>query len=1224
MSLYFRLVDEDLEDLEKYEIGAFVGDECRGLAEKLELTGGESCLYMRIRSNESSGESVDFLLRDKQTGDTVIVKPKDGSAFLFKSGSRVGMPSDPFVMARFYNVVVKTEGKGSVKFTDGLYAAGTVLDLTAVAEEGYHFVEWSNGSTDEAINVNVDADIDLTASFAPNIYEATFTIVSDTHPFEETINVACGDTIVAPKIPVIEGLTFSGWNDLPEVMPAHDIAVSGVYELGIYKLVFKIDGETVEEAELEFGKTITLPEAPAKEGYKFDGWANVPATMPSHDVEIHSSYTVQSYPLVFKIGEDVLLSEDIAYGTSIVAPDAPAKDGYSFSGWSGVPETMPAAPLTLTGSYSINSYLLTFKVDGVEVSSAQVEFGAPVSAPEAEEKTGYTFNGWGLLPETMPSHDVEIHGNYSVNSYYLTFMVDDKELEKDTVSYGASIIAPSIADKEGYTFSGWDKKIPATMPAENLVFSGKYDVNTYKVVYKLDGEVAFEAEAAFGASVPTFTAPDKSGFAFEGWSQSDIPAVMPARDLEFNGSYIVNEFELTYKIGEEIISSNKVIFGTEITAPEAPAKEGYTFTGWNKDLKVMPNEDVVVEGAYKINTYKITYTVENEDFGTQEYEYGAPVTALAEPTQEGHTFSGWGDVPATMPAHDLTFGGTFAENFYRVTFRIDGTVLFTDDVEYGTPVTAPEAPAKEGYTFNGWGEIPTAMPAYDLEYDGSYTINRYPITFKIGDDVVYYATLEYGASIESPAAPEKEGHSFSGWGVVPAVMPASELEITGDYTVNSYNLVFRIGEEDFSTTQVKFGEAITAPEAPAKEGHTFSGWSELPASMPASDLLITGVYNVNSYALSFKIGNDEIFKGDIPFGMVISAPEAPLKEGHTFAGWGMVPKTMPAYDLEVNGSYDVNVYNLSYLIDGGNFSTTQIAYGSQITAPEAPAKEGHTFLGWSDAVATMPASDLVISGTYAVNNYNIEFKIGDDSIYKGVLPYGTSIVAPEGPLKEGHTFAGWGMVPSVMPAKDLTFDGSYTVNIYKLIFDIDGEDFYTTQLAYGSDIVAPAEVPDKEGHSFEGWGNVPATVPANDLRISGTYSPNHYTLTFKIGEDVYFTGEQPYGSVIEEPATPVKEGYTFAGWEKYPETVPAENVEVNGSFTINQYKVEFVIKDYDANGDKVVESYVRDFGEPVTIPEVDNTRTGYTFSGFGVVPATVPASDVVYTGEFVVNYYTLT
>ncbi|MDE6511512.1 MAG: InlB B-repeat-containing protein, partial [Muribaculaceae bacterium] len=198
------------------------------------------------------------------------------------------------------------------------------------------------------------------------------------------------------------------------------------------------------------------------------------------------------------------------------------------------------------------------------------------------------------------------------------------------------------------------------------------------------------------------------------------------------------------------------------------------------------------------------------------------------------------------------------------------------------------------------------------------------------------------------------------------------------------------------------------------------------------------------------------------------------------------------------------------------------------------------------------------------------------------------------------------------------------VNIYKVVFDIDGEDFYTTQLAYGTEIVAPAEVPDREGHSFEGWGAVPVTVPANDLRISGTYSPNHYTLTFKIGEEIYFTGEQPYGSVIEEPATPVKEGYTFEGWEKYPETVPAENVEINGSFRINQYKVEFVIKNYDANGDKVVESYERNYGEPITIPEVDNTRTGYTFSGFGVVPATVPASDVVYTGEFNIDYFNLT
>ncbi len=1224
MSLYFKLVDKDFEDLGKYEIGAFVGDECRGLAEKLVLSEDESCLYMRIRSNESSGEALDFLLRNKETGDTVIVKPADGSDFIFKSGSRVGMPSAPFVMTRFYNVTVSTEGKGSVEFTDGLYAAGTELNLKAVPDTGYHFVGWSNGTSDEAISLTVNENLDLIASFSPNIYKATFIIDNDVKPFEEVIDVACGDTIVAPRVPVIEGLTFSGWNDLPEVMPAHDIVATGSYEIGVYKIVFKVDGEVVEEAELEFGKPINIPTVPAKEGYVFNGWDNVPSTMPSHDVEIHSSYTLQSYLLTFKLENETILSENVAFGTSIVAPEAPAKEGYSFSGWNGLPETMPAAPLTVTGSYTVNSYNLVFKIDGVEVSAEKVEYGAPVAAPKTEEKTGYTFNGWGELPATMPAHDVEMHASYTANSYKLTFNLDGTILQSDELTYGSSVVAPEVAAKEGYSFSGWDKEVPATMPAEDLVISGKYDINSYKVTYKIDGEVAQESEVAYGAAVPTYSAPAKDGYAFVGWSASDIPSFMPAKDLEFNGSYIVNEFDLTFKIGDEIISSNRVVFGSEITSPEAPAKEGYTFSGWGNVPATMPQQDVVIEGSYTINRYKVTYIIEDKEYLTQEYEFGAPIEAPAEPTEEGHSFSGWGDIPATMPAFDLTFGGTFAENFYRLTFRLDGIVIYTDDVVYGTAFSAPEVPEKEGHTFNGWGDIPTAMPAYNLEYDGTYTVNNYPISFKIGDSVIYQGELPYGASIEAPAAPLYEGHTFGGWGLVPNSMPASELEITGEYTVNSYNLIFRIGDEDFYTTQVKYGEAITAPEAPEKIGHSFSGWSELPAAMPASDLIVTGAYTVNNYALSFKIDNEEIFKGDIPYGMEISAPEAPLKEGHTFAGWGMVPNTMPASDLEVIGTYNVNVYNLSYLIDGNSFYSTQIAYGSAINAPEAPAKEGHSFLGWSDAVATMPAGDLVISGSYAVNNYNIEFKIGDDSIYKGEIPYGTAIVAPEAPYKEGHTFDGWGMVPATMPASDLAFDGSYTVNIYKLIFDIDGEDFYTTQLAYGTEIVAPAEVPDKEGHSFEGWGNVPATMPANDIEISGTYSANHYTLTFKIGDEVYFTGEQPYGSVIKEPNTPVKEGYTFAGWEKYPETVPAENVEVNGSFSINQYKVEFVIKDYDANGDKVVASEVLDYGKPITIPDIDNTKTGYTFSGFGVVPATVPASDVVYTGEFVVNYYTLT
>ncbi|MDE5997296.1 MAG: hypothetical protein K2G77_03685, partial [Muribaculaceae bacterium] len=110
MSLYFRMENKDFEDLSSFEIGAFVDDECRGLAEKLDLTQGESCLYMRIRSNKASGEKLSFFMKDKKTGQIVIVKGSDGSELTFKADSRGGMPSDPFEMSPFYLIVFKIDG----------------------------------------------------------------------------------------------------------------------------------------------------------------------------------------------------------------------------------------------------------------------------------------------------------------------------------------------------------------------------------------------------------------------------------------------------------------------------------------------------------------------------------------------------------------------------------------------------------------------------------------------------------------------------------------------------------------------------------------------------------------------------------------------------------------------------------------------------------------------------------------------------------------------------------------------------------------------------------------------------------------------------------------------------------------------------------------------------------------------------------------------------------
>ena len=133
------------------------------------------------------------------------------------------------------------------------------------------------------------------------------------------------------------------------------------------------------------------------------------------------------------------------------------------------------------------------------------------------------------------------------------------------------------------------------------------------------------------------------------------------------------KFKLTYSVDGKEYKTSELEYGTSITAEGAPTKEGYTFSGWSEIPKTMPAKDVTVTGTFTVNKYKLTYTVDGEEYKTSEVEYGASITAEAEPTKEGYTFSGWSEVPATMPAKDVTITGTFTINKYKLTYTVDGS-----------------------------------------------------------------------------------------------------------------------------------------------------------------------------------------------------------------------------------------------------------------------------------------------------------------------------------------------------------------------------------------------------------------------------------------------------------------------------------------------------------------------------------------------------------------------
>ena len=119
------------------------------------------------------------------------------------------------------------------------------------------------------------------------------------------------------------------------------------------------------------------------------------------------------------------------------------------------------------------------------------------------------------------------------------------------------------------------------------------------------------------------------------------------------------EHTLTYIVDGETYTSYILKEGDVITPEDNPTKEGYTFSGWSEIPSIMPANDVTITGSFTINKYKLTYVVDGEEYKTVEVDYGTAITLEAPPTKDGYTFSGWSEIPETMPANDVTITGTF-------------------------------------------------------------------------------------------------------------------------------------------------------------------------------------------------------------------------------------------------------------------------------------------------------------------------------------------------------------------------------------------------------------------------------------------------------------------------------------------------------------------------------------------------------------------------------------
>ena len=248
-----------------------------------------------------------------------------------------------------------------------------------------------------------------------------------------------------------------------------------------------------------YGVGATLPTDVTRTGYTFKGWydnkalAGSPVTAISNtetgNKEYWAKWEINQYTVTVKPenGEaDITITQD--YDTPIIAPADPTREGYQFNGWDKeIPSTMPAENVTVTAKWVVNQYTITFDTNGgSEITPITQNYGTAITAPANPTREGYTFIGWDkAIPATMPAENMTITANWKVNQYTITFdTAGGSEIAPITQDYDTAITAPANPTREGYTFIGWDKEIPATMPAENITLKAKW-----KDIEKPTGEI---------------------------------------------------------------------------------------------------------------------------------------------------------------------------------------------------------------------------------------------------------------------------------------------------------------------------------------------------------------------------------------------------------------------------------------------------------------------------------------------------------------------------------------------------------------------------------------------------------------------------------------------------------------------------------------------------------------------------------------------------------------
>ena len=462
-------------------------------------------------------------------------------------------------------------------------------------------------------------------------------------------------------------------------------------------------------------------------------------------------------------------------------------------------------------------------------------------------------------------------------------------------------------------------------------------LQTYTITYEgITGANNFDNPSEYTILTPTIilAEPQKEGHTFKGWTPEGIIEQGSTGPKTFTATWEIKKSSITFDFanGEEpfVISGN---YGDSFDTPDQPTKDGNTFSGWDKDIPSMIQEEPLTitaiwdpcpvcdagtgatcslsvvnnqctysnsciagytglqqEEPYKpsctIETYDISYKLnggQNHPDNPLHYTIESDKIDLQDPTKEGYDFQGW--EPKNFINHGSTglqeFEAIWSAHQYKMSFvtnTTSGTIIVEDS--FGTPLTAPTGFTKEGAIFSGWDkEVPSTIPAEDQEFVAQWT---------------FCEPCENGADAQcSMSVVENQCHyetsCSEGYDTLQGTGTKAPTCSPTPYRIQ-YNLN---GGENNENNPDSYDITSGTIEllAPTKAGNTFNGWSprsDIPQGS-TGEKTFTANWIADTYTITFVSKNSSVpapITGEFNASVKDKWPQELLtRSGYTFVNW---------------------------------------------------------------------------------------------------------------------------------------------------------------------------------------------------------------------------------------------------------------------------------------------------------------------------------------------------